>query len=86
MDHTCCFAAHVLDSKKIMKVYKYCLIGVVLGPAVAWGQISDLSRSQTDVEDGVEVLTRGPVHEAFAETVRFDQLIVYTRADYEGIK
>ena len=31
--------------------------------------------AQTDpvgVEDGVEVLTRGPVHEAFAETVTFD--------------
>ena len=27
---------------------------------------------QADVEEGVQVLTRGPVHEAFAETVTFD--------------
>ena len=29
-------------------------------------------RGRTDVEEGVQVLTRGPVHEAFAETVTFD--------------
>lgn len=57
---------------KIMRVYKYCLIAVVLGPVVAWGQIGDIPRGRSDVEDSVEVLTRGPVHEAFAETVTFD--------------
>ena len=55
-----------------MKVYKYCLIAVVLGPVVAWGQIGDIPGGRTEEEDGVEVLTRGPVHEAFAETVTFD--------------
>ena len=28
--------------------------------------------SQPAVESGLEVLTRGPVHEAFAETISFD--------------
>ncbi len=68
----CCFAAHILERKKIMKVYKYCLIAVVLGPVVAWGQIGDIPGGRTEDENGVEVLTRGPVHEAFAETVTFD--------------
>ena len=56
----------------MMKVYRYCLIAVVLGPVVAWGQIGDIPRGRTEEENGVEVLTRGPVHEAFAETVTFD--------------
>ena len=30
------------------------------------------SRARPDAEEGVQVLTRGPVHEAFAETVTFD--------------
>lgn len=55
-----------------MKVYKYCLIAVVLGPVVAWGQIGDIPRGRTEEVNGMEVLTRGPVHEAFAETVSFD--------------
>ena len=29
-------------------------------------------RGRTEAEDGVQVLTRGPVHEGFAETVTFD--------------
>ena len=28
--------------------------------------------TQADPTDGVQVLTRGPVHEAFAETISFD--------------
>jgi len=40
--------------------------GFVLNKAVA------AERSWTDVEVGVQVLTRGPVHEAFAETVSYD--------------
>ena len=55
-----------------MKVYMYCLVAALLGTAVAWGQPRDASRGRTEAEDGVEVLTRGPVHEAFAETISFD--------------
>ncbi len=55
-----------------MKTCIYCLIATLLGPSVAWGQISEAPRGRTEAEDGVEVLTRGPVHEAFAETVTFN--------------
>jgi hypothetical protein len=43
---------------------------------------------QTAGEDGVQVLTRGPVHEAFAETVTFDPEpgIVVTKAPPEAIE
>ena len=55
-----------------MKFYAYCLITAFMGPALAWGQIGDAPRGRTEAEVGVQVLTRGPVHEAFAETVTFD--------------
>jgi len=55
-----------------MKAYAYCLVAFLLGAAVAWGQVDGVSRVRTEVNDGMEVLTRGPVHEAFAETVTFD--------------
>jgi hypothetical protein len=55
-----------------MKVYMYCLVAALLGTAAAWGQQRDAPRGRTEAEDGVEVLTRGPVHEAFAETISFD--------------
>jgi len=55
-----------------MKVYLYCLVAALLGAAVAWGQPRDAPRGRTEAKDGVEVLTRGPVHEAFAETISFD--------------
>ena len=54
-----------------MNIYRFCLMAVLSGTAVAWGQIQDtVPKKPTD--DGVEILTRGPVHEAFAETVTFD--------------
>jgi hypothetical protein len=55
-----------------MKVIMYCLVAALLGTAVAWGQERGDPRGRTEAEDGVEVLTRGPVHEAFAETISFD--------------
>jgi len=55
-----------------MKVILYCLVAALLGTAVAWGQERSAPRGRTEAEDGVEVLTRGPVHEAFAETISFD--------------
>lgn len=55
-----------------MKNYAYCLVAVLMGSAVTWAQDRDGPSDRTAVEDGVEVLTRGPVHEAFAGTITFD--------------
>jgi len=55
-----------------MKVYVFSLCVCLLGTAPAFGQERDAPQDRLVVEDGVEVLTRGPVHEAFAETVTFD--------------
>jgi hypothetical protein len=55
-----------------MKACVYCLAAALLGAALAWGQERDAPRGRTEAEDGIEVLTRGPVHEAFAETISFD--------------
>ena len=50
----------------------------VAATLLALGTFSDIKnanaapRTQADVEEGVQVLTRGPVHEAFAETISFD--------------
>jgi hypothetical protein len=43
-----------------------------LGTTVGLGQTVAAQQSRADAEDGVQVLTRGPVHEAFAETITFD--------------
>ena len=53
--------------------YLFCLAAALLGSALAWGQ--DGAAPQAPRPDSVaqmEVLTRGPVHEAFAATVSFD--------------
>lgn len=44
------------------------LLGIELSPNSVRAQL----QPQLDHEDGIQVLTRGPVHEAFAETVVFD--------------
>jgi hypothetical protein len=71
-----------------MKVYTVCVAAALLGTAVAWGQQRDAPRDRTEAEDGVEVLTRGPVHEAFAETISFDPEagIVVPKAAPEAIE
>jgi hypothetical protein len=60
------------QKESIMKNYVFCLVAFLLGPVLAWGQAGEAPRGRTEAEDGVQVLTRGPVHEAFAETVTFD--------------
>jgi hypothetical protein len=55
-----------------MRAYVYCLVAALLGAAVASGQQRDAPPGRTEAEEGIEVLTRGPVHEAFAETISFD--------------
>src|SRR5688572_6510094 len=54
-----------------MKIYIHFLLAVLVLLPVACGQQAAL-RTTAVADDGVEVLTRGPVHEAFAETVVFD--------------
>jgi hypothetical protein len=47
---------------------------VVIFTTSAWAQEQDNAPTQraTETKEGIEVLTRGPVHEAFAETITFD--------------
>jgi WXXGXW repeat (2 copies) len=45
---------------------------LVLSVALGLNNAIALQRGPPGAEEGVEVLTRGPVHEAFAETVTFD--------------
>lgn len=58
----------------VRHVYQWCVVGTLL----ALGSIFGLNRAllaqpaPADAEEGVQVLTRGPVHEAFAETVTYD--------------
>jgi hypothetical protein len=51
-----------------------CLVAasVALGTFVGINNANAAPQNQADVEEGVQVLTRGPVHEAFAETISFD--------------
>jgi hypothetical protein len=72
-----------------MRIRQFCVVtalvtigmGLSLSKAVA-------QDGRTDSEDGMQVLTRGPVHEAFAETVTFDPEpgIVVTKAPPESIE
>ncbi len=57
-----------MNCKKTIFIWKAAVIGIacgLLGPAFATAQIDGEAT-------GMEILTRGPVHEAFAETVMFD--------------
>lgn len=63
----------------IRHLYKWCVVGTLLALVCSFGSYKALfaqpapeAPAPAVVEDGVEVLTRGPVHEAFAETVTFD--------------
>lgn len=45
---------------------------VALGTTIGLNQNIAAQQASTGRQDGVEVLTRGPLHEAFAETITFD--------------
>ena len=45
---------------------------VFVGTNFGWQKAMSAPPSPTSAEEGVQVLTRGPIHEAFAETVTFD--------------
>jgi hypothetical protein len=62
-------------------VCKWCVVGTLLAlglgvglnrPLFAQPAPPDPQPAATSADEGVQVLTRGPVHEAFAETVTFD--------------
>ena len=51
----------------------YLVVGLMtLGTSFGSERAIGIEPDRTNFEEGVEVLTRGPVHEAFAETVTFD--------------
>jgi len=54
--------------------YKLCTIAAltVLGTGLVLGRAAVAQQGPYDVEAGTQVLTRGPVHEAFAQTVTFN--------------
>src|SRR5688572_20293364 len=60
-----------MKGSTLMKIYIHFLVAVLIGAAAACGQ-QDALRATSAAEEGVEILTRGPVHEAFAETIVFD--------------
>lgn len=59
---------------KVRNFCKWCAVGalVALGASFGLDKAVSAQPARADVEKGVQVLTRGPVHEAFAETVTFD--------------
>jgi hypothetical protein len=74
----------------VRHVFQLCVVTafVTIGTGFGWGKAIAAQDSRKDVEEGVEVLTRGPVHEAFAETVTFDPEsgIVVSKAPPESIE
>ena len=58
----------------VLRIASWCIVATLLALSLALGLNSAiaLQRGPPGAEEGVEVLTRGPVHEAFAETVTFD--------------
>ncbi|MBN2023308.1 MAG: YXWGXW repeat-containing protein [Pirellulales bacterium] len=58
----------------VRHVCKGCVAGALLALGLSFGLNGTLfaQAGPADAEQGVQVLTRGPVHEAFAETVTFD--------------
>jgi hypothetical protein len=58
----------------VCHVCKWCLVAAVavLGTNLGLHKATAAQPGPADAEAGVQVLTRGPVHEAFAESVTFD--------------
>ncbi|HLA83294.1 MAG TPA: YXWGXW repeat-containing protein [Thermoguttaceae bacterium] len=70
--------------------YQWCVAGTLLALGLSFGLSHSLfaQTGPAEAEQGVQVLTRGPVHEAFAETVTFDPEpgIVATKAPPAAIE
>jgi len=58
----------------VLRIASFCIMAALLAIsfAAAFNDAAALQQGPPDGQPGVEVLTRGPVHEAFAETVTFD--------------
>ena len=58
----------------LFRVSKLCAVAVlaVFGTSIGWDRAVAAEPDQVSTADGVQVLTRGPVHEAFAQTVTFN--------------
>ena len=59
----------------VRHVRKWCMVAALVALGTSFGlHKADAAQppGPADAEEGVQVLTRGPVHEAFAETVTFD--------------
>lgn len=58
----------------VCDILKWCLITTLVGLVanISLSNATAASQDQAAAERGVQVLTRGPVHEAFAETVTFE--------------
>lgn len=52
-------------------VSAWCAVAAVVAVSAGLG-LGQATATQSDQAEGMEVLTRGPVHEAFAETITFD--------------
>ena len=60
----------------VPRIASWCIVAALLALSAALGRNHAIALQQgapgAGIEEGIEVLTRGPVHEAFAETVTFD--------------
>ena len=58
----------------VFNMTRSCMVAalVALATTFGWNQHVAAQEPLSPAEDGVEVLTRGPLHEAFAETILFD--------------
>jgi hypothetical protein len=65
-------ASHRIARHRVARAI--CMVAALFtfGTTLGFDQVFAAQRRQADSEQGVQVLTRGPVHEAFAETVTFD--------------
>src|SRR2546423_1335626 len=56
------------------RIASFCILAALLAISfvVAFNDAAALQQAPSDGQPGTEVLTRGPIHEAFAETVTFD--------------
>jgi hypothetical protein len=58
----------------VRHVCKWCMVAALAALGTGFGLDNAIAAQpgRADAEEGLQVLTRGPVHEAFAETVTFD--------------
>ncbi len=74
----------------VRQIFMRCMVGglVILGTGSGSSKAMAMQPDRADVEAEVQILTRGPVHEAFAETILFDPEpdVVVTRAVPDSIE